>query len=40
MQSVSVIHFAAVLIIVGTIFRLIETKWPDTVVGRALAFVY
>jgi len=40
MTTVSIIHFAAILLLVGTVLRLVETKWPDSAVGKALAFIY
>ena len=36
----TVIAFALTLIIVGFIFRTIEIKYPDTVLGKALVFIY
>jgi hypothetical protein len=32
--------FAAYLLIVGFILRWIETRYPDSFLGKALAFIY
>lgn len=40
MIGAELIEFAALLLLVGALFRVIETKWPDTPVGKALAFIY
>lgn len=38
--AVALVQFAANLIIVGCIFRLIQMKYGDTWIGRSLAVVY
>lgn len=40
MTAVSALQFVALLIIVGTIIRLIQARYPDTAVGKALMFIY
>lgn len=37
---VSTLHFAANLIIVGLIFRLIEAKWGESWLGKSLSVIY
>jgi hypothetical protein len=33
-------HFAAMLVLVGLAFRMIQYQWPDSPLGRALAVIY
>jgi len=40
MTTVSAVHFLFLLLIVGTLIRLVEVHYPDTPVGRALSFIY
>lgn len=40
MVGAEILEFAALLLLVGALFRVIETKWPDSAVGKALAFIY
>lgn len=37
---VALIHFAANLLIVGYLIRVVQAKWPDSTVGKALLFIY
>lgn len=32
--------FFLMLLIAGFLIRIVETRWPDSPVGRALGFVY
>jgi len=34
------IIFAAYLLVIGFILRWVETRYPDSAVGKALAFIY
>lgn len=38
--AINALVFVATLIIVGTTFRLIETSYPESVIGKALQFIY
>lgn len=40
MTGIYLLQLAAGILIVGGTFRLIELKWPDTMVGRALGVIY
>jgi hypothetical protein len=40
MISASVLQFTALLLIVGAVIRLIESYFPDSPLGKALAFIY
>jgi hypothetical protein len=40
MTAVSALHFTALLLIIGTIIRLIQSRFPDTAIGKALLFIY
>lgn len=40
MNTVTFIHFLAMLIIAGALIRYIESMWPDSWIGRALGVVY
>lgn len=40
MYTAYLLQFAGTLLIVGTAFRYISMKWPDSWVGRSLAVVY
>ncbi len=40
MTTLSAVHFLLLLLIVGTAIRLAEVHFPDTTVGKALAFIY
>ena len=37
---ISWIHFLANLLITGFLLRILQAKYPDTALGRALMFVY
>lgn len=37
---IAFIHFIANLILAGTVLRIIEAKWPNSGVGKALTFAY
>lgn len=39
-MAVSALHFAAMLLLVGLAFRMIQYQWPDSPAGRALAVIY
>jgi hypothetical protein len=38
--AISAIHFAAMLLIVGLAFRMIQYQWPESPVAKALAVIY
>lgn len=40
MTGVDLLHFFACLMVVGGAIRVIEYKWPQSFVGRALAVAY
>lgn len=40
MTGIDLVHFFALLMIVGGTIRLVEYKWPQSFVGRGLAVIY
>lgn len=40
MNTVAWVHFVALLVITGALFRYIENMWPDTWIGRTLGVIY
>ena len=38
--AVNALIFLAYLLIVGFLLRAAETRWPDSPLGKALAFIY
>lgn len=40
MITASGFQFLALLLFFGAVLRLIESKWPDSALGKALAFIY
>lgn len=40
MTAVFLLQFFAALMIVGGTIRVVEHKWPDSMVGRALGVAY
>lgn len=38
--AMEVFEFALILIIVGFVFRTISTKYSDSAIGQALAYIY
>lgn len=37
---IPLLHLALALLVVGTLFRLIEYNFPDTLIGKLLIFSY
>lgn len=40
MNVINFLHFTAMLLIAGAFIRVIELRWPDSAVGRALGVIY